>query len=104
LLERVFALPDMARNGFVIGEVGKREAAVQIGRSEIDPEMARLFAVDGARAAIGAGRASLNIRRNARHFEKAGHQRFKRLRHARANIGERFFDQGHNLLTALIAR
>ena len=67
-LVRVFALPDVAGNRFVEGQVGEAVLAVQVGRPEVDPEPAGDLAVDRSGAAVRAGRAGLLLGRQPLHF------------------------------------
>ena len=73
-LVRIFALPDVAGDRLVVGEVGQVVLAVQVGGAQVDPEFAGDRAVDRTGAAIGAGRAGLFLGRQAPHFEIAADQ------------------------------
>src|SRR4029079_1192412 len=103
LLVRIFALPDVARDRFVRGEVRKAVLAVQVGRAEIDPELARNLAVDRTRAAIGRRRSGLLLGRHALHFEVAGHHRVERTRQLSPDECDPLLDIGLDLVAALFA-
>src|SRR5690606_30878989 len=51
-LVRIFTLPHMPWNRFMHCEVRQRIFAVQVGRTQVDPELARNAALDRPRAAI----------------------------------------------------
>src|SRR5690349_6196978 len=62
-LVRVFPLPDVSRNRFVESEIGQTVLAVQLCRSEVDPETPGNFSVDRSRSTVGAGRTGFFLRR-----------------------------------------
>ena len=102
-LVRIFALPDMARDRLVEGEVGKVVLPVEVGGPEVDPELAGDAAVDRAGAAIGTGRAGLFLGGQAADLEVALDQRIEGARQLGADLAQPFLDIGHDLGAALVA-
>ena len=98
----VFAFPHMARDGFVIGQVGEIVFAMEIGSPEVDPETARDRAILAARPAIGAGCPDLFRRRDAAYFHLGIDKRVEGARHLAANPVQPLCDEVHDLLAARI--
>ena len=84
-LLRIFALPDMAGYPFVIDEIGDGDAVVDRRIAQIDPDLARDAAVDGAGAAIGRRGAGLLRHRHPPDFQIAARQPSECVGQARAD-------------------
>src|SRR5882757_5239673 len=76
--ERVFTLPNVAGNGFVIGERRQTEARMSARRVEVDPEAAGYLAINGARTTVGAGSPGLDLRWQALDFQLFRHESCER--------------------------
>ncbi|PTM44139.1 hypothetical protein C8J24_3413 [Sphingomonas aerolata] len=99
-LLRIFPLPDMPGNALVEYQIGDRDAVVDRGIAQIDPDLARDRSVERARPAIGGGCPRLLRERHPPDLEPGGHQRAERLRQARADRIDPALHIGDDLLPA----
>jgi len=100
---RVLALPDVAGNAFVIDEVGDRHAVVDRRIAEVDPHLAGHAAVDGARAAVGRGRAGFLGERHAPDLKVAAREAAEGAGKARADRVDTPLHVGDDLPASLVA-
>ena len=100
---RVLALPDVAGDRLVEGQVREAVPAVQVRGAEVDPEPAGDLAVDRPGAAVCGRRARLLFGRQALHLHVRIHDRVERPRHLRADPRQPFVDEPQDLRAPRVA-
>ena len=102
-LVSIFALPHVAGDRLVRGEVGQAVLAVQVGIAQVDPELAGNLAVDRTRAAVSRRSAGLLLGRHALHFQMPGTSTPNARGSTARMIAQPLLDIGHDLGAALVA-